>query len=231
MATQVAHFDTGHTDTVHDSQFDYYGQRLVTCSSDGLVRVFSVDGEPTYQADLAGHQGPVWQVAWSHPKFGSLIASASFDHTVIVWKEDTQNGGWYILHRTDPNLHSGAHHCAHACPVMPASSRFELQFERHRTSLFTRDRSQQHAGSINSVCFAPMELGLIFAAASSDGNISVHTCNVETGEWGVDLVQNEGGLPAHPLGATCVSFAPALEPGAMSSARTRQVGSPSVQCS
>lgn len=78
------------------------------------------------------------------------------------------------------------------------------------------------AGSINSVSFAPAELGLIFAAASSDGNLSVHTSNVETGEWHVALVQNEGGLPAHPLGATCVSFAPALEPGALTSSRTRQ---------
>lgn len=63
----------------------------------------------------------------------------------------------------------------------------------------------------------------MFAAASSDGNLSVHTCNVETGEWSMALVQNEGSLPAHPLGATSVSFAPALEPGALTSSRTRQV--------
>ena len=63
----------------------------------------------------------------------------------------------------------------------------------------------------------------MLAAASSDGNLSVHTCNVDTGEWSVALVQNEGNLPAHPLGATCVAFAPALEAGALTSSRTRQV--------
>ena len=37
-----------------------------------------------------GHEGPVWQVAWAHPKFGSLIASCSYDRKVIVWKEASE---------------------------------------------------------------------------------------------------------------------------------------------
>lgn len=35
----------------------------------------------------------MWQVAWGHPKFGNLLASASFDHRVIVWKEGP-DGTW-----------------------------------------------------------------------------------------------------------------------------------------
>jgi protein transport protein SEC13 len=107
MAVRVSQFDTGHGDLVHDTQFDYYGRRLATCSSDGIVRIFSVEQEPAqYLADLTGHQGPVWQVAWAHPKFGNVLASASFDHTVILWKE-AQDGSWQILHRTDAYLHTG----------------------------------------------------------------------------------------------------------------------------
>ena len=33
------------------------------------------------------HEGPVWQVAWAHPKFGSILASCSYDGTVIIWQE------------------------------------------------------------------------------------------------------------------------------------------------
>jgi protein transport protein SEC13 len=107
MAVALSQFDTGHSDLVHDTQFDYYGRRLATCSSDGLVRVFSVEQEPAQHcADLMGHQGPVWQLAWAHPKYGNVLASASFDHTVIVWKE-AQDGSWEILHRTDTYLHTG----------------------------------------------------------------------------------------------------------------------------
>ena len=28
------------------------------------------------------HEGPVWQVAWAHPKFGSILASCSYDRKV-----------------------------------------------------------------------------------------------------------------------------------------------------
>jgi protein transport protein SEC13 len=38
------------------------------------------------------HDGPVWQVAWAHPKFGNILASCSYDNKVIIWKE--QNGSW-----------------------------------------------------------------------------------------------------------------------------------------
>ena len=33
----------------------------------------------------------MWQVAWAHPKFGSLLASCSFDNRVVVWKEVSDN--------------------------------------------------------------------------------------------------------------------------------------------
>jgi hypothetical protein len=36
-------------------------------------------------------------------------------------------------------------------------------------------------------------------------------------------VQNDGGLPAHPLRATCVLFAAAMEAGALLSAQTTEV--------
>lgn len=45
----------------------------------------------SHLADLNGHEGPVWQVAWAHPKFGSLLASCSFDNRVVVWKEMSDN--------------------------------------------------------------------------------------------------------------------------------------------
>jgi len=73
---------------------DYYGQRLATASSDRSIRIFeTVPGQPEkFLAELKGHEGPVWQVSWAPPKFGSLLASCSYDGSVIVWKE--QDGKW-----------------------------------------------------------------------------------------------------------------------------------------
>ena len=50
----------------------------------------------TFQLYKRRHDGPVWQVAWSHPKFGSLLASCSYDGKVLVWK-DAGNGTFTIL--------------------------------------------------------------------------------------------------------------------------------------
>lgn len=75
---------------------DYYGRRLATGSSDRTVRIFQVEPNQPERllCSLSGHEGPVWQVAWAHPKFGSLLASCSYDGRVIVWKETQQAGQW-----------------------------------------------------------------------------------------------------------------------------------------
>lgn len=44
-------------------------------------------------ADLLGHEGPVFEVAWGHPKFGNILASCSFDNRIIIWQEQ-QDGSW-----------------------------------------------------------------------------------------------------------------------------------------
>merc|ERR1712144_115133 len=109
MATAAAmSFDAGHRDVVHDVQFDFYGKRLATASSDRSVKIFEVVGsEQKLVADLAGHEGPVWQVSWAHPKFGNLLASCSFDQRVMVWKEVSE-GNWQVLYQTPPGLHTAS---------------------------------------------------------------------------------------------------------------------------
>ena len=48
--------------------------------------------------------------------------------------------------------------------------------------VYTSD-SGLHSASVNSVAFAPHELGLRVAAASSDGSASVLTYNSTEGKW------------------------------------------------
>jgi len=178
MAVATTPMETGHQDVVHDCQLDYYGTRLATCSSDRTVKVFSVSGSPdapsqSHLADLSGHEGPVWQVAWAHPKFGSLLATCGYDHKVIVWREaeGSQGRSWTQVY------------------VSPATL---------------------HDSSVNSVCWAPHELGLMLASASSDGSVAVLAYNDQTGEW--DSKKLSG---AHTLGALAVSWSPAASAGAL----------------
>lgn len=39
------------------------------------------------------HSGPVWQVAWGHPKYGNILASCSYDGKVFIWKEQAPPSG------------------------------------------------------------------------------------------------------------------------------------------
>ncbi|CAO3667107.1 unnamed protein product [Umbelopsis vinacea] len=75
---------------------------------------FDVDGDKQQLVEtLKGHEGPVWQVAWAHPKFGSILASCSYHGRVFIWKE--QNGAWtkikeHAVHTASVNSISWAPH-------------------------------------------------------------------------------------------------------------------------
>lgn len=91
--------ETGHQDIVHDLAMDYYGKRLATASSDATIKIIGVSGSSQqHLATLTGHNGPVWEVAWGHPKFGSMIASCGYDGSVILWKEGNNPNEWTQEH-------------------------------------------------------------------------------------------------------------------------------------
>jgi len=99
----VTTIDTGHEDMIHDAQMDFLGTKLATCSCDKSIRLFDVNlttGSQNFVTDLKGHEGPVWQLAWAHPRFGNLLASCSYDRRVIIWKE-REGGKWENEHTYD----------------------------------------------------------------------------------------------------------------------------------
>ncbi|KNZ82350.1 Protein transport protein SEC13 [Termitomyces sp. J132] len=65
-----------------------------------------------------------------------------------------------------------------------------------------------HTASVNSVSWAPHELGAILACASSDGKLSVLTFKND-GTWGADIFNG------HAIGCNAVSWAPAIQPGSL----------------
>jgi WD40 repeat protein len=62
------------------------------------------------------HTGPVWQVAWAHPKFGHILASCSYDGKVIIWKEQQPaSAGWAKIKEHSLHTASGAFPLLHSC--------------------------------------------------------------------------------------------------------------------
>ncbi|XKL64745.1 hypothetical protein PGB90_004831 [Kerria lacca] len=107
MVSILNTIEVGHEDVIHDAELDYYGLRLATCSSDQSVKIYNLkNGTQTLVADLKGHYGPVWQIAWAHPKFGNLLASCSYDRKVIIWKEINQWEKFYEYANHDSSVNS-----------------------------------------------------------------------------------------------------------------------------
>lgn len=72
--------------------------------------MFDVSGETqVLVANLTGHDGPVWQCTWAHPKFGVLLASCGFDNRVIVWREvENQPGAFSQIYASPATLHEAS---------------------------------------------------------------------------------------------------------------------------
>ncbi|GIX68469.1 nucleoporin SEH1 [Caerostris extrusa] len=78
-----------HKDLIHDVAYDFYGERLATCSSDQTVKIWDKGEDKQWHCTSSWktHCGSVWKVTWAHPEFGQVIATCSFDRTVAVWEE------------------------------------------------------------------------------------------------------------------------------------------------
>lgn len=182
MATIVQNphsFDSQHDDMIHDVQMDYYGKRLATCSSDRTIRLFQIeDQEQKLQQVLTGHEGPVWQVSWAHPKFGHILASCSYDSKVLIWKE--VNGTWSIIkehtcHTSSVNAVAWAPH--ELGPMLACASSdgkvSVLSYKEDGTwesSLF-----EAHAIGCNAVTWAPAVVpGALTQGVSGPSSTKVH---------------------------------------------------------
>lgn len=164
---------------IHDAQLDFYGKRLATCSSDKTVKIFDVDAttqQQTLVRELRGHEGPVWEVAWAHPKFGGILASCSYDRKVIIWKETTS--GWENVHehrehKSSVNSIAWAPHESGELLLACGSSDGQISVISPSTDgsgLWTCTLINAHDRGVTSVSWAPAQAaGLAESESSSTG--------------------------------------------------------------
>eukprot|EP00249_Psilotum_nudum_P010669 c22689_g1_i1 orf=200-1111(+) len=194
--------ESGHQDVVHDVAMDYYGRRMATCSSDRSIKIFGVSGTepPTPLATLTGHEGPVWQVAWAHPKFGPILASCSYDRRVILWKEGPDNE-WaqmqvFMEHDSSVNSISWASYEFGLCLTCGSSDGTISVLTCREDGSWEKIKIQQaHTVGVTSVSWAPAtapgsligeNLGPVqkFASAGCDNTVKVW--KYADGNWKMD---------------------------------------------
>jgi len=192
---------------VHDAQLDYYGQRLATGSSDFVVRVFEVVGqEQKLQAELKGHTGPVWRVAWAHPKFGNLLASASYDGKMNIWRE--AQGSWQTVysaqHEGSVNAVAWAPH-SYGAVLAAACADGSVSIFSLNNNQWVREAFVAHLGGTNTVCWTSDGKAPRLATGGSDN--FVRTWTSVDGTW----TQQQGSVrTCHSHWVRDVQWAPAV---------------------
>jgi protein transport protein SEC13 len=168
-------FSTGHTEMIHDAQLDYYGQKLATASSDRTIKVFEIAGDQqNLLAELKGHDGPVWQVSWAHPKFGNMLASSSYDGNVCIWKE-AQPNVWqriYVAaHGASVSSISWGPHAFGAVLAAACADGSVSIISAGANNQWHQERFMAHEGGCNAVSWGPDFKAGALLASSTGQNI------------------------------------------------------------
>ncbi|KAL1965144.1 hypothetical protein VTN77DRAFT_6057 [Rasamsonia byssochlamydoides] len=221
--------NSGHDDMIHDASLDYYGRRLATCSSDKTIKIFEIEGDSHRLVEtLKGHEGAVWCVAWAHPKFGTILASSSYDGKVLIWREQptgapsATGSSWnkvfdFSLHTASVNIVSWAPHES-GCLLACASSDGHVSVLEFRDNSWTHQIFHAHGMGVNAVGWAPAASpgSLIsanpgpgqqrrFVTGGSDNAVKIWEYNQETKTY--NLVQT---LEGHTDWVRDVAWSPSI---------------------
>eukprot|EP00698_Gefionella_okellyi_P020698 TRINITY_DN6535_c0_g1_i1.p1 TRINITY_DN6535_c0_g1~~TRINITY_DN6535_c0_g1_i1.p1 ORF type:complete len:311 (+),score=39.07 TRINITY_DN6535_c0_g1_i1:109-1041(+) len=174
MAAAPAAIETDHEDMIHDVQMDYYSRRFATCSSDRTIKIYDAD-KHQLQATLRGHEGPVWGIQWAHPKFGTILASCSYDRKVIIWKETSPNN-WQQLHTIADHESSvnavawGPHEYGLALATASTDGAIYVAAHSADDNWVLKQIPRAHEIGVNAVSWAPS--GSISGSIEGDGPLA-----------------------------------------------------------
>lgn len=87
----LSQFQSEHSQYIHDVAYDFYGQRLATCSGE-KIKIWEQDQNGQWSCHAHNeinnsHNGPILKLAWAHPEYGQVLASCSMDKTVKIHEE------------------------------------------------------------------------------------------------------------------------------------------------
>ena len=197
--------------------------------SDRTVKIYDVSGNTyTQTATLQGHEGPVWELSWSHPKFGVVLASCGFDGSVLIHRESPP-GSWTLIHAAR-GLHdssvNGVSFAPHEYGLLcaSASSDGRVSFLSHNEDdTWTVEYVTDNALGVNAVSWAPYVAPsggtdgdgatMRVATAGCDNRIRFWTKKSSAGsQWEEDAAPL-GQAVAHSDWVRDVAWAPPIVPG------------------
>ena len=195
---------------------------------DRTVRIYDVTGSTyTHTGTLKGHEGPVWEVSWAHPKYGVVLASCSFDGSVLIHRE-SQPGNWMSLYEAK-HLHEssvngiafGPHEFGLVAAAASSDGRVSV-LTHQKDDSWTTQYIKDNTLGVNSVSWAPY---VAYKKDTSDEAVSMRLvtggCDNRIRFWMKAPGSDEWMADAAPLGTGAghsdwvrdVAWAPAVVPG------------------
>jgi nucleoporin SEH1 len=155
-----------HSDYIYKVAFDTYGRRMATCSGDRFVRVWDLtdSGEWSQSAHWQAHRGSVVSLAWAHPEYGCLLATAGSDQDAKIWEERSPMGSSNGVSNSNVMMTlGGGPNSANNNNNHPTTSRWSV-----KASLTEARRA------VTCLEFAPRHFGLKLAVGSADGCVRIY---------------------------------------------------------
>jgi protein transport protein SEC13 len=118
----------------------------------------------------------VWSLSWSHPRFGSLLASAGFDKKVYIWREVGK-----VWEKIYEFTHHNSVNCVTFAPqeygliLLCGSSDGYVSIHEYKNENWHMHKALAHGFGVTSVSWGPYSDGayLRFASAGMDNLIRV----------------------------------------------------------
>lgn len=136
-------------------------------------------------------------MSWAHPKYGTILASASYDGKVFIWREQGA-GQWqkvyeFALHTASVNLVSWSPHES-GCLLACASSDGAVSVLEFKDNSWSHQIFSAHGIGVNAVSWAPATApGAITSAGGAGQQGSVRRfvtggsdCNVKIWDWNAE---------------------------------------------
>lgn len=134
--------------------------------------MFEIEGDQHRHTEtLKGHEGAVWCVSWAHPKYGTILASSSYDGRILIWRE--QNGAWqriyeFTLHTASVNLVAWSPPET-GCHLAAASSDGKVSVLSFENNTFSHAIFPAHGSGVNAVSWSPAVLPGQLTGAQAPG--------------------------------------------------------------
>ena len=161
-------FPTNHSGVVNNIKFNYNGMKFATCGNDGKINIFSTekafseknDVSPDIELIKNGHNQPIFDLSFSHPCYGTYLASCGNDKKLIIWKEKSNNDYENIYEYK----HKSAVKCCKFAPheygliVICGTTKGCIsihEFQKNIQKWHNHQLDNIHSSEINSIDWAP----------------------------------------------------------------------------